>query len=116
MPNPPIGEPIQEEFPPQQVIEVPETQSPPDPNAQRALGGHFPPPGPTTGTMQSAVDQLTKLTLGGFFILIGIVSGLMIAAGAWLNVGFSEKTATYQELIDKVDEQNDKIDNLSKQL
>lgn len=96
------------------VIEVPAQEAAPDPNAERAFQNQI--PTPASGTILSALDQLTKLTMGGFYVLIAIVCGLMLAAGAWVSSIFAEKTATYQNLVEKVNQNNHEISNLKEEL
>lgn len=68
------------------------------------------------GDLPTMVDNLSKLTLGGFLVMAGIVAAILLAAGALLSSYIGEKTATYQHLVDEVNINNNKIDNLNSEI
>lgn len=56
--------------------------------------------------LEKQVDDLKVWVIGGFIVLIVAVSGMLIAVGAMAADYFAMKQATYEDLKNKVVEQN----------
>jgi hypothetical protein len=62
------------------------------------------------------VDTLHNIVYYALYVLVGLILVLIFAAGSWYSSYNAEKTATYLDLRDKVNEQNNKIDNFTSEI
>ena len=69
-----------------------------------------------TPARQSDLNRIKRWNQAIGVVVIGIVLGLFIAVYAIIQQYLGTQTATYQSLVDKVTEQNNKIDLLNQKL
>lgn len=68
------------------------------------------------GRAHEKIAVLNKVIVGIVVVTVGLVLTLTFALGGIINDVLAEKKATYQNLVDKVNENNQKIDALSKKI
>ncbi len=66
--------------------------------------------------LENRVEQINTLMIGVVIVLLVGFAGTFVAAATMLVDSFNNKQATYQDLRDKVQEQNAKIDELTQTL